>query len=148
MSETISYKSLDMQKTDWELKEIENYKHKIRQLEKEIEEKRIRLVASRDMVRLIEITRKNPDIRHDQEWVALTAKCQRYANNLQPEIVPCLVCCKVSQQDWMPFGRGVESEGLHCAEHKSFFHAVCPFTHNCCEINYHPMKDYEWRKHP
>jgi len=79
----------------------------------------------------------------DRTWVALFMKTSTYAEGAEPIIKPCLVCDKVDQSEWSEIGYtyGV----LHCAEHIEEFHKICTWTHNCCNINYHPANDYEWR---
>ena len=68
-----------------------------------------------------------------------------YALDQHPVHVVCVVCN----------GNGLELAkqpvkhpgwtGLHCSEHAQAFHAEVPEKHNCCEVNYHPDRDYWWR---
>ena len=136
-----------MQKTP-EINQQQRMLDKINMLEREIDERKLRIIAIRDILRLQEIVRIQPQLRQDQAWVAMMAKAARYSNGIKPHVVPCLVCCRISSKQWSQLGFQIENEGLHCDKHTAEFHDVCVWTHNCCQINYHPSHQYEWRNQP
>ena len=81
----------------------------------------------------------------DSKFKRVLQKITRYALGHEPVNVFCVICndsdaelAKFSCTDpsWM---------SLRCAQHTQAFYESYPGKENCCEINYHPDKNYWWR---
>lgn len=72
-------------------------------------------------------------------------KITNYARGQHPVQVGCLVCNGNGLELARQLGADPGWTGLHCSEHAEAFHAGVPEKRNCCELDYHPDRDYWWR---
>jgi hypothetical protein len=115
-------------------------------LEQQLQQKRTQLRALRDFALLRGRLAEQHALQQDPDFVALLTKVAIYAVGRTPVAVD--VCC-ICTGNWglLDQLRAADScyEGGHCAQHAEQFHQRVPERHNCCEPNYHPLRDYAWR---
>ena len=75
----------------------------------------------------------------------MLVKASQFAAGLVLQYVPCVVCDEVPPTDWTALAFDPVNTGLHCSAHKVDFHSVCACNYNCCEDQYDPDRDYEFR---